>query len=196
MTIKEVENKIERKTLHFNGNDKDLYTVYFLIRDEHIVYIGKSSWRRVWKRVKEHLKDKAYDDFAVLDGRLTEAACLELEAGLITYVNPEYNKIHVSLTSRLANSGYHKYISRNVIKENWKEDNSTALMMFVALGLFLPISMYAIIHLLEYIFVGVLEVEVSIQTNYNLVRNIGFVWALGSLIIYALAKPRKKDYVY
>jgi hypothetical protein len=62
--------------------------VYFLSRDEKVVYIGQAE--NVHQRLVEHMKTKIFD--AVFYIRVPAHKMNKIESSLISYLKPEYNK--------------------------------------------------------------------------------------------------------
>jgi hypothetical protein len=66
----------------------ELAGVYFLVRDERVVYVGKSL--NVYQRVASHRPSKLFDKVSFI--RCHEAHLLRLEAMYISKFNPEFNQ--------------------------------------------------------------------------------------------------------
>ena len=62
--------------------------IYFLCKDEHVVYIGQAE--NVHQRLVEHMKTKTFD--AVFYLRVPAHKMNKIESALISYLKPEYNK--------------------------------------------------------------------------------------------------------
>ncbi len=78
--------------LHFFSPVSEKYVIYFLLDNNEVVYVGKSSDDRYMGRIRKHRKDKLFDSYAVAATNLTERQCLEFETSLISLMQPKYNK--------------------------------------------------------------------------------------------------------
>jgi hypothetical protein len=67
--------------------------VYFLIKDDVVVYVGQSV--DVYGRIPEHEKDKDFDRAVFFKANLDSLLSLEFE--YIVAFNPKYNKTHAEI---------------------------------------------------------------------------------------------------
>ena len=82
---------LERKE-NINVNGESARGLYFLIRNEEIVYVGKSN-KNVFQRISNHTRNKEFDSFSYeLHPNKSEDGLSELEAEYIAKFAPEYNK--------------------------------------------------------------------------------------------------------
>ena len=90
--------KVSEFSIQFNigadlkSVDDDPFLLYFLVRSEVIVYVGKSNEFGFSGRLRSHKADKDYDSYFTMNGISNEAQALELEKGFISLIRPEYNK--------------------------------------------------------------------------------------------------------
>lgn len=75
------------------GYDASKYLIYLLVKDNKIVYVGKSDFRNVMGRLRSHKKDKDFDSYCVLPFSGNEYQTLYFESGLISLLRPEYNQV-------------------------------------------------------------------------------------------------------
>ena len=90
------------KTLFNSGS-----CVYFLCRNERVVYVGQAE--NVHQRLVDHMKSKDFD--AVFYLRVPAHKMSKIESALISYLKPEYNKTgfnsgnkHASLAESILNT--------------------------------------------------------------------------------------------
>jgi len=104
---------------------KHKYLIYFLLRGSEIVYIGKTSNKRLPQRLQSHLKNKDFDSFAIMLAGADERSTLKAEAGFISLVKPEYNIDKVSTNfddihfALCCVKGKVAYVERET-KSNWQ----------------------------------------------------------------------------
>lgn len=67
------------------------WIIYFLLHENEIVYIGKSSEQAFLGRIAAHKSDKVFDSFFVVDNIESEKAALKIETGFICLIRPKYN---------------------------------------------------------------------------------------------------------
>lgn len=66
--------------------------IYFLCKNEKVVYVGQAE--NIHQRLIEHQKNKVFDDVYYI--RVSAHKMSKVEAALISYLKPEYNKSGVS----------------------------------------------------------------------------------------------------
>lgn len=76
---------------------KNLPTVYFLVKDSIVIYIG-SSFKNFYSRISSHQKDKDFDTVHYIEVNLDESKLFSLEKRLICKFNPPLNKVKYSNT--------------------------------------------------------------------------------------------------
>lgn len=92
--------KFEPKKLQYNNIRFDVFKffnlvgIYFLYKNNKIVYIGESNC--IISRVSQHFKDntKNFDSFTFREHNGTAKARKQLEKKLIKQYKPKYNKTH------------------------------------------------------------------------------------------------------
>lgn len=99
---KKISNKNKRETLtkYLLNNKKEIIFnkfIYSLIKDNEIVYVGKTIniQSRILKHQKEELKD--FDSFSIiakLPNEISDGELLKLEEKYIKLLKPRYNIIH------------------------------------------------------------------------------------------------------
>jgi len=91
MTIFELEQQLDAATHRFYPTSSK-WVIYFLLSDNEIVYIGKSSASNYLGRIRAHLRDKDFDCYHVLPVQMNQAETLNFETSLISAIRPCYNK--------------------------------------------------------------------------------------------------------
>ena len=86
------KEKLLKKKETVDKNGETARGLYFLIRNDEIVYVGKSN-KSVFQRVNNHARDKEFDSFSYeLHPNKSEYELSELEAEYIAKFAPEYNR--------------------------------------------------------------------------------------------------------
>jgi hypothetical protein len=67
------------------------WLIYFLVKGENIVYVGKSSESGLSGRLSSHKAEKDFDRFFIIDNIESEAKALKIETGFICLLKPAYN---------------------------------------------------------------------------------------------------------
>ena len=67
------------------------WLIYFLVDDDAIVYVGKSSEAGLRGRIGSHLQDKTFTAFFTIDNFSSEIDALRIESGFISLLRPKYN---------------------------------------------------------------------------------------------------------
>lgn len=70
----------------------DEYLIYFLIDDDAIVYIGKTTEGGLFGRLRDHQKDKRFDSYFVIANIEADEHAIQMERGFISLIRPKYNK--------------------------------------------------------------------------------------------------------
>lgn len=118
MTIFQLEQQLNVNTHRFYPSSS-MWVIYLLVRENHIVYIGKSSIRRYLSRIRSHTKDKVFDCYHVLPVEMSEFECYKFESSLISLIRPEYNKKDVEPNVNTVIEGvtiFSKSLQRDVSK--------------------------------------------------------------------------------
>ena len=67
------------------------WVVYLLVKNGEIIYVGKSSYTRYAHRIKQHMKNKQFDDVYVAQVSDSEYKTLAVESSFISMLQPKYN---------------------------------------------------------------------------------------------------------
>lgn len=101
--------------------EKSLIGVYFLIKDNTIVYVGQTT--KGLFRVNQHIYDKDFDSYFFLECKLNELNSIETQ--YIIMFKPKYNKTYGNIytLNQIKNTlkRLDKVNHRNIIKQKIKE---------------------------------------------------------------------------
>lgn len=90
--ISRIENLFKLPKTLFNSGT----CIYFLCRDERVVYVGQSE--NVHQRLVEHIRTKVFDSVFYL--RVSAHKMSKIESALISYLKPEYNQTSLKQTNK------------------------------------------------------------------------------------------------
>jgi len=141
MNIDQIQRQLPHGIITFNGVPQG-FTVYFLTLNDEVVYIGKTSWKRLHRRMAEHARLKNFDSYHVLNINVEESACLQIEASMISLYRPEQNTkdCYPSFSKVVAGYELLQSISYPIAKQKPSRNVKTMFFLFAILRLTLLIG--------------------------------------------------------
>lgn len=179
MTIFELEQQLKVNTHRFYPVASK-WVVYFLLRENHIVYIGKSSNRRYLGRIRSHLKNKHFDAYHVLPVEMSEAECYRFETSLISTIRPEYNVKDCRVDIPAIHRGIDSFLkAQNVPINVTKQIRAERLSLLM---LFSIVSFLSFLFLCLFSFVSFFAVKNTYDFGIVLISFIGVAISINGII--------------